>query len=150
MGGAEGATIGPVDQGRDRTGARPRLAVVAAVIEREGRFLVTQRLRGTHLEGRWEFPGGKCEAGESHAEALTRELREELAVEAVVGRLVHAVTHAYPERIVELHFYACAISAQPVPMLGQQMQWVARHDLGALPFPEADADLIARLMAGAA
>lgn len=150
MAGAEGAATGPVDEGRDRTGARPRIAVVAAVVERDGRFLVTQRLRGTHLEGRWEFPGGKCEAGESHTEALVRELREELAVEAVVGRLVHAVTHAYPERIVELHFYACAISAQPVPMLGQQMRWVARHDLGALPFPEADADLIARLMAGAA
>jgi 8-oxo-dGTP diphosphatase len=124
------------------------LVVVAAVIERDGRVLVTLRPRGTHLEGHWEFPGGKCEAGESHAEALARELREELAVDATVGPLVHAVTHRYPARTVELHFYACTCSGDPRPMLGQQMRWATRAELATLPFPEADADLIARLTAG--
>ena len=126
-----------------------RIVVVAAVVERDGCFLLTLRPRGTHLEGHWEFPGGKCEPGESHATALAREMREELDVDARVGPLVHAVTHAYPERTVELHFYACELAGAPTPMIGQQMRWVPRAALAELPFPEADADLIRRLVAGA-
>lgn len=123
------------------------IVVVAAVIERGGRYLLTLRPGGTHLAGHWEFPGGKCEAGETHAEALCRELREELDIDAGVGALVHAVTHAYPERTVELHFYACTFTGEARPMIGQQMRWVARDDLAALPFPEADTDLIRLLTA---
>lgn len=126
-----------------------RIVVVAAVVERDGGFLLTLRPRGTHLEGHWEFPGGKCEPGETHQAALAREMREELDVDVRVGALVHAVTHAYPERTVELHFYACELAGEPTPMIGQQMRWVARADLATLPFPEADADLITRLVAGA-
>ena len=126
-----------------------RIVVVAAVVERDGGFLLTLRPRGTHLEGHWEFPGGKCEPGETHEAALAREMREELDVEVRVGALVHAVTHAYPERTVELHSYACELAGEPTPMIGQQMRWVARADLASLPFPEADADLITRLVAGA-
>src|SRR5262249_39805606 len=121
------------------------VVVVAAVIERAGRYLLTLRPQGTHLEGHWEFPGGKCEPHETHAEALRRELFEELDVVAEVGALVHSVTHAYPERIVELHFYACDYAGEPKPMLGQQIQWCSREDLAALPFPAADAALIAHL-----
>lgn len=123
------------------------IVVVVAVIERDGRYLLTLRPGGTHLAGHWEFPGGKCEAGETHAEALRRELREELDIDAGVGALMHAVTHAYPERTVELHFYACTFTGTARPMIGQQMRWVARHELAALPFPEADADLIRLLTA---
>jgi mutator protein MutT len=126
-----------------------RIVVVAAVVERDGGFLLTLRPCGTHLEGHWEFPGGKCEPGETHAAALAREMREELDVDVRVGSLVHAVTHAYPERTVELHFYACELAGEPTPMIGQQMRWVPRADLATLPFPEADADLITRLVAGA-
>ena len=103
-----------------------RIVVVAAVVERDGGFLLTLRPRGTHLEGHWEFPGGKCEPGETHQAALAREMREELDVDIRVGALVHAVTHAYPERTVELHFYACELAGEPTPMIGQQMRWVAR------------------------
>lgn len=125
------------------------IVVVAAVIEHDGCFLLTLRPGGTHLAGHWEFPGGKCEAGETHAEALCRELREELDIQASVGALVHAVTHAYPERTVELHFYDCTFTGDPRPMIGQQIRWVARDDLAALPFPEADVDLIRLLTASA-
>jgi 8-oxo-dGTP diphosphatase len=120
----------------------PPIVVVAAVIERDDAFLLTLRPDGTHLAGHWEFPGGKCHAGESHAEALQRELLEELDVEAEVGPPVHAVTHAYPEKTVALHFYRCTLRGAPRPQLGQQMRWVPRGELSALPFPEADADLI--------
>ncbi len=121
------------------------VVVVAAVIERDGRFLLTLRPAGTHLADHWEFPGGKCEPHETHAEALERELLEELGLVAEVGALEHAVTHAYPERTVALHFYRCTFVGEPRAMNGQEMRWVARADLAALPFPDADLDLIARL-----
>lgn len=119
--------------------------VVAAVVEEDGRFLVTRRLAGTHLEGYWEFPGGKCEAGESDAACLAREMREELGVEVQVGACLHRAEYAYPERTVELRFYACRIAGVPVARLGQDIRWVTRDELSALPFPPADAGLIARL-----
>jgi 8-oxo-dGTP diphosphatase len=121
------------------------IVVVAAVIERDDHFLLTLRPEGTHLEGHWEFPGGKCHTHESHAEALRRELHEELDVVATVGELVFDVTHRYPERVVELHFYRCDIEGHPKSMLGQEVAWVPRHRLRELPFPEADAELIRRL-----
>lgn len=121
--------------------------VVAAVIERDHAFLVTLRQDGAHLAGHWEFPGGKVHPGESHAEALGRELREELDIECDVGALVQSVTHDYPEKTVELHFYRCGYRGEPRPMMGQQMRWVTRAELRRLPFPEADRSLIAALTA---
>ncbi len=123
------------------------IVVVAAVIEQDGRFLLTLRPAGSHLAHHWEFPGGKCEAHETHAEALRRELHEELDIVAEVGLLEYAVTHAYPERTVALHFYRCTYTGEPRGMIGQQVRWVAREALAALPFPAADAELIARLTA---
>lgn len=123
------------------------IVVVAAVIERDGRFLLTLRPDGTHLAGHWEFPGGKCEPHESHSDALRRELHEELDILAEVGGLMHEVTHVYPERTVALHFYACCFAGEPTPMIGQQMRWVPRDELDTLPFPDADADLIRLLTA---
>jgi 8-oxo-dGTP diphosphatase len=121
------------------------IIVVAAVIERDDAFLLTLRPAGTHLAGHWEFPGGKVHHSETHAEALRRELFEELDIVATVGELVHTVTHAYPEKTVELHFYQCRFVGEPEPMMGQGMRWVARAELASLPFPEADRDLIALL-----
>ena len=74
------------------------IVVAAAVIERDDRFLLTRRQRGVHLEGFWEFPGGKCEPGETHGACLAREIREELDVEASVGDELLATAHAYPDR----------------------------------------------------
>ena len=121
------------------------IVVSAAVVRRDGRYLVARRPRGVHLEGLWEFPGGKCEAGESVASCLRRELREELGTDAVVGEELLAVTHHYPERSVELHFLACELTQEPAPLLGQEMRWVARGELRSLQFPPADDELIALL-----
>jgi mutator protein MutT len=123
-----------------------RLVVTAAVIKRDHRFLVTRRQPGVHLEGYWEFPGGKCDSGETHAACLVRELREELAVDARVGEIVFATSHTYADRQVDLHFFRCEIAGEPVPQLGQQVRWVARHELAALDFPPADAELIRLLL----
>ena len=123
--------------------------VAAAVIERDDRFLLTRRPAGVHLEGCWEFPGGKCEPGETPAACLRREIREELGVESVVGVELLTTAHAYADRRVELHFFRCDVGDPPVPQLGQEMRWVARHELATLAFPPADAELI-RFLSGTA
>jgi 8-oxo-dGTP diphosphatase len=124
-----------------------RIVVAAAVVERDSRYLVTRRLRGTHLEGYWEFPGGKCEPAETHTQCLVREIREELGCDLRIGEKLLSVAHDYPERTVELHFFRCDLAAEPQPLLGQEIRWVARGDLGTLEFPPADAELI-RLLSG--
>jgi len=121
------------------------LVVVAAVIEVNDAFLFTRRLKGTHLAGAWEFPGGKCEPGETHEACLARELREELGAASTIGEEIFAITHAYPERTVELHFRRAVLHDAPSPQLGQEMRWVRRGELGALEFPEADRGLIVQL-----
>jgi 8-oxo-dGTP diphosphatase len=127
---------------------RLMVVVAAAVIERDGRLLITRRPKGTHLEGVWEFPGGKCDHGETLIDCLARELREELDVASRVGAELFATTHEYPDRSVELHFLACELLDEPRPMLGQEMQWVRRADLATLEFPPADAELIEILTQG--
>jgi 8-oxo-dGTP diphosphatase len=124
------------------------IVVSAAVIEDHGRYFVTRRRQGTHLEGFWEFPGGKCEPGESLPACLERELMEELGATVVVGGEIFTVTHDYPDRRVELHFLTCSFVNAPVALLGQEMRWVPREDLRSLPFPPADDELIARLLHG--
>jgi 8-oxo-dGTP diphosphatase len=119
-----------------------RIVVTAAVIERGGAYLVTRRPGGVHLEGYWEFPGGKCEPGEDHETCLRREIEEELGVDVRVGRQIFEVAHEYPDRAVELHFFECELLGEPVARLGQEMRWVWAGDLAALEFPPADAELI--------
>ena len=119
--------------------------VVAAVVEREGCFLLTRRQAGEHLEGLWEFPGGKVSAGETHEEALRREMLEELDTDVAVRSLVSTTAHAYDDRHVTLHFYQCELAGTPRPLLGQEMRWVPRGELRTLGFPPADEQLIALL-----
>ncbi len=125
------------------------IVVAAAVVERDGRFLLTRRQKGTHLAGTWEFPGGKCEPAESLAACMARELREELGVEATVHEEMLATTHDYPDRRVDLHFLRCTIAVDPSARLGQEIRWVPREELGLLEFPPADARLIRLLVDGA-
>jgi mutator protein MutT len=118
------------------------IVVTAAVVEEDGRLLVTRRQKGTHLEGYWEFPGGKCDPGETYERCLARELREELAVSAIIGDEILTTTHAYTDRQVELHFFKCRLLGTPAPQIGQDMRWVTREELGGLRFPPADIELI--------
>ena len=124
---------------------REAIPVLAAVIERDGRFLVTRRLAGSHLSGYWEFPGGKCDPGETHEACLARELREELGVDVRIGDEIVVIEHAYPERTVRLHFRRCEITGEPRPLLDQEMRWVSRDEMRTLEFPEADRTVIAVL-----
>ncbi len=123
------------------------IEVVAALIQDEGgRYLITQRRRGSHLEGLWEFPGGKTEAGESPEAGLARELVEELGATFRVGAKVETVTWEYPDRTIVLHFYRCTLESGSITAReSQTMAWVAPERLGEFDFPPADREIIARL-----
>jgi mutator protein MutT len=123
------------------------IEVAAALIrDVQGRYLITQRRRGSHLAGLWEFPGGKLEQGETPAVCLRRELTEELSATFSVGRLVDTVRWEYPDRTVVIHFYDCRLESGVIaPREEQRMEWVTAHDLPAYEFPPADRTLIERL-----
>ncbi len=124
------------------------ILVTAAVIERDGAFLLARRLEGTHLEGYWEFPGGKCQDGESLEACLARELKEELDADCRVGEELLASVHRYPDRTVELRFFRCHLLGEPRPALGQELRWVPRTELASLRLPPADDELVGRLLSG--
>lgn len=126
----------------------PLVIEVAAGLIRDagGRYLITQRRRGSHLEGLWEFPGGKRELDETPEACLRRELTEELSATFQVGALVTTVRWEYPDRAVVLHFYECRLEAGPIqPRESQLMAWVEPERLDEYEFPPADRELIARL-----
>jgi 8-oxo-dGTP diphosphatase len=124
---------------------RERIVVTAAVVERDGAFLLTRRLDGTHLAGHWEFPGGKLHAGETLEQCLSREIREELDAEVEVGPEILATVHDYPDRTIELRFFQCALKSDPTPTMGQEMRWVALSDLPSVQLPPADDELVTLL-----
>jgi 8-oxo-dGTP diphosphatase len=125
-------------------GSLRRVRVVAALIERAGLLLVARRKDKGARAGLWEFPGGKVEPGEGDAAALVRELREELGVKAQLGSLYARVEHRYPELLVDLVVYRATIAADEVPraLSAQEVRWVKRAELHALPFCEADQPLL--------
>ena len=122
----------------------PCIHVVAALIERQDRFLVTQRRPEATLPLLWEFPGGHVESGESDGEALRRELGERLDIEVDVGELVLRVTHPYPRYDIDLRVYRCVIAGkvtalrEPRPVHVNALRWASLEELGELPFPGAD------------
>ena len=120
--------------------------VVAAVIRRSEKILITQRLDNVHLAGMWEFPGGKVEAGESFEGALQREIREELGVAIRVLDEFFTVEHEYPTKSVRLHFFNCTINeGEPESLAVADLRWVLPAELTHFEFPPADAELIAKL-----
>ena len=124
------------------------VAVAAAVIRRDGRVLVTRRPPGSHLGGLWEFPGGKIEGGESPADALVREIQEELGVTVRAGSLVFEHRHVYAERAVHLRFFDCAIiHGEPRALGVAEWRWVRPSELEGLEFPAANRELIRILAA---
>jgi 8-oxo-dGTP diphosphatase len=126
---------------------KPRLRVVAAAMfDADGRVLIAQRPEGKHMAGWWEFPGGKVANGETDGDALVRELREELGVEARVHREITTMTHEYPDRIVELALWHVSLtSGEPRGLDGQQLKWVACQSLGNERLLPADLPLIPAL-----
>lgn len=120
--------------------ALPHYDVVAAVTRREdGRILVAQRPPEAMLGGLWEFPGGKCEPGESLLDALRRELQEELAIEVDVGERIAVVPHAYTHFRITLHAFMCRLlQGEPRCLACADWRWVTVEELRALPMAVTD------------
>ena len=123
------------------------LDVTAALIrDAAGRYLITQRRPGSHLEGLWEFPGGKLDAGETLEACLRRELGEELGATFAVGPKVETIRWEYPDRTIVLHVFECRLESGTItPLEGQTMEWVEPDRLADYEFPPADRTLLARL-----
>ncbi|MDC3979251.1 (deoxy)nucleoside triphosphate pyrophosphohydrolase [Polyangium jinanense] len=129
---------------------RPPVLVSAAVLVEEGRVLLTQRKRGTHLAGAWEFPGGKVEPGEDPRAALVRELREEIGMEVSVGDPVEVTFHRYPEKSVLLLFFAVTRavgSPDPQALDVADVKWAGPEDLQDELFPPADVAILSKVRA---
>jgi 8-oxo-dGTP diphosphatase len=122
--------------------------VTAAVIVDQQKILVAQRMERDSQGLLWEFPGGKVRMGEEPREALERELREELGIEAKAGGFVEAVYHVYPEYPILLLVYRCHIAEGiPRPIGCRDLRWVAMEDLWKLPMPPADDPIREKLCA---
>lgn len=124
----------------------PTLIVVAALIERDGRYLVAQRLPGDPFPGLWEFPGGKVEDAEAPEAALRRECMEELNIDIQVGRIHEVLFHSYQDFSVLLLFYDSEIlSGSPQPIACERIAWLEAHRMNPDDFLPADRVLIERL-----
>jgi 8-oxo-dGTP diphosphatase len=129
----------------------PALRFVAAgLIVRDGRILIGQRRHDQPMAGRWEFPGGKIEPGESPQEALRRELSEELGIQAEIGPAVTRIRHHYRHGgAVDLRFFAVRdFTGEIDNQIYQEVRWVGLEELPAFEFLAADLTLIQDLAAG--
>lgn len=120
------------------------LDVAVAILLSGSRVWIQQRRRTEHLDGYWEFPGGKLEAGETALEALLREVREEVGIDLKGGavQLFHEQEFAYPQRRVRLHFFLCALGSASLQAQGR---WVAVGELSRYRMPEANREVIEAL-----
>ena len=119
------------------------IEVVAGVITDGGRFLATQRGYGDYKDG-WEFPGGKVEPGESPEGALVRELKEELAVDVIVGERICTVEYDYPKFHLTMHCFFCTlpVGCRPTLLEHEAARWLDRESLGSVNWLPADVEVV--------
>jgi len=126
--------------------AKP-IDVAAGLIFHRQKLLITQRPKGSHLAGFWEFPGGKREPDESFEECLVREIHEELSIEIEFGQLFEEIIHDYPRKTVHLKFFLCRLLKGDPRAIGcAAYEWAALENLTKHEFPPADARLLRRLV----
>lgn len=123
---------------------RKQIEVVAAVIIHDGQVFATQRGYGEWKDW-WEFPGGKMEAGETPEEALRREIREELAADISVGRLLTTVEYDYPKFHLTMHCYRCTLCSGLTLLEHEAARWLCPADLHAVKWLPADEGVVAML-----
>ena len=125
------------------TADRKVVEVVAAVIWQDGRYLGVRRPEGKPLAGAYEFPGGKIEPGETPQAALARELREELGITPAAIAFFREKAHVYDHLSVHLRFFHVrAFDGEPLPLEGQDMEWLTPQEGRLRPFLEADRDIV--------
>jgi A/G-specific adenine glycosylase len=133
---------------RGKRKAIPHLKVGAGVIvDDRDRVLIAQRREGDMLGGLWEFPGGKCEAGETMRGCIRRELREEMGIDTRVHGHLMTVKHAYSHFTMDLHAYWCTVvSGRPRAIECAAVKWVARSELERFAMSKADDRIRARVV----
>ena len=120
--------------------------VVAAVMEREGRYLISQRMAKAVFPLYWEFPGGKVERGEDDATALRREMLEEMNASIEVGDLLEQRVHDYDAFSVDFRAYRCTLLNDDLKTINvEDFRWVTPAEMAEYPFPPADESAIALL-----
>lgn len=124
----------------------PHIRVVAAEIERDGTYLVTQRRPEAELPLLWEFPGGRVREGESDADALRRSLTDRLGIDVQVGHRVLHVTHGYDGYTLDMVVYRCAVRTEPSRSRVHDLRWVRPEDFGQYRFPGADQQTVDALL----
>ena len=118
---------------------KPHFHVTAGLILRDGKILITRRPKGSHLEGYWEFPGGKQEENESLPSCLEREMQEELRISVRVEKYLLKVDHEYETKFISLHLFQCAwLSGTPTPIGCDEIRWVRPDELTDYQFPPPD------------
>ena len=122
--------------------------VAVGVIVREQQYFLTKRLDSAHQGGKWEFPGGKVEKGETVAQALHRELQEEIAIDTLSCYPLIEISHDYGDKKVLLDVYVVDnFQQEPIAQEGQQSGWFSLEELENLDFPKANAAIIEKLLA---
>jgi 8-oxo-dGTP diphosphatase len=128
-------------------GERKTIRVVAAVIESEGRYLITQRRESAVLPLLWEFPGGRVEDGEGDRDALAREIVERLGVEVEVGQLISFVSHPYERYTVDLFLYECTLRSLDLTCRAvRAFEWVRSDEFERYTFTPADESSMSKLL----
>lgn len=115
------------------------IRVVAAVLEQDGRYLITQRRTTAVLPLMWEFPGGRVEDGETDSEALKREMTHRLGAEVNVGKLISFASHPYEHYVVDLFLYECTLLSSSLEARNvNAYKWVTSAEFDKYPFTPAD------------
>ena len=115
------------------------IEVGSAIIQRDGKYLIAQRLAGSYLGPLWEFPGGKREADETLEECVVREVKEKLDIELKIDKQYRMVELNYPERTVRLFFFLCSIEGGKPRSIGcQHFRWIPPLEFDNYEFPPAD------------
>ncbi len=129
---------------------KPIVRVVAAALyDPSGRVLIAERPPGKHMAGRWEFPGGKITSGETEAQALARELTEELGISVLSSHALMKLSHEYADRVVELSLWIVdSYTGEPASLDGQRLKWVDPAGLVHEDILEADRPFVEALAAG--
>ncbi|HEX2685083.1 MAG TPA: (deoxy)nucleoside triphosphate pyrophosphohydrolase [Kofleriaceae bacterium] len=124
------------------------IRVVAAVIEHDGRYLITQRNANAVLPLLWEFPGGRIEPGENETHALLREVKGRIGVEVIVGDKLGEHVHDYTTYQVQLTMYSCKLptEARPYPATVADLRWVMSREFLDYDFPPADERTMSKLL----
>lgn len=125
---------------------KKHIHVAAAIIYVDGKFLLSKRKDDQHQGGKWEFPGGKIEAGETVAQAMSRELQEELGISVTEQRDFHRLSFEYPEKHVDLDFQLVTeFAGTEKGMEGQLINWFSKSELLTLQFPDANVPVLEKI-----